>query len=317
MLRASKSCVLLLLVYRALIGMFRPHRQQATISASYQYDMMISYCWAEKKICKALFERLKTNGYRVWFDEQNMHGNSVSAMADAIESSFCIIVCMSESYEKSNACHSEADYARVYGTPIVPIVVQSKYKARRWLGFIIGSDIYVDFTKHEFEKAYGLLDDEFKAKVLRKPTLQNASETDSALKISGDKRIPSVVDAMKKPDGENVQVLSDFEAKKVEEWASIDVISWCQAHNLLTFLHLLRDYDGASLLRLYHLSKTSADEHLYRLLQEDFQQISIDRQAKLTFVEFIRFQSELDRIFEKHQPKPVVDAKSARFCAVL
>ncbi len=48
---------------------------------NYQFDLMISYCWAEKTVCKKIFERFSTKGYRVWFDEQNMHGDSLSAMA--------------------------------------------------------------------------------------------------------------------------------------------------------------------------------------------------------------------------------------------
>jgi hypothetical protein len=65
---------------------------------SYQFDVMLSYCWAEKTVCKKNFECLINKGYLVWFDEQNMHGNSLSAMANAIENTQCIIVCMSENY---------------------------------------------------------------------------------------------------------------------------------------------------------------------------------------------------------------------------
>ena len=128
----------------------------------YQFDLMLSYCWAEKVVCKKIFQRLITKGYRVWFDEENMHGNSITAMANAIENSQYIVICMSENYEKSNACHHEAECAYVCQRQLVPLVVQPRYKARSWLRFIIGAAIYVDFTKHEFDKAFGMLEAEMR-----------------------------------------------------------------------------------------------------------------------------------------------------------
>jgi hypothetical protein len=65
-------------------------------------------------------------------------------------------------YENSNACRHEAEYAYIRQRRIAPIVVQSKYKAKRWLGFVIEASIYVDFTKHEFDKAFGMLEGEVK-----------------------------------------------------------------------------------------------------------------------------------------------------------
>ena len=48
---------------------------------NYEFDIMISYCWAEKTVCKKIFQSLRTGGYRVWFDEEDMHRNTCAAMA--------------------------------------------------------------------------------------------------------------------------------------------------------------------------------------------------------------------------------------------
>ncbi|CAF1308118.1 unnamed protein product, partial [Adineta ricciae] len=106
-------------------------KEKPPVSVNSQYDLMLSYCWTEKTICKKIFQQLISKGFRVWFDEKDMHGRSCSAMAHAIENSQCIVICMSENYENSNACHHEAEYAYVRQCRMVPLVVQSKYKARK------------------------------------------------------------------------------------------------------------------------------------------------------------------------------------------
>ena len=90
-----------------------------------------------------------------------------------------------------------------------------------------------------------------------------------------------------------------YENKPIDEWLSDDVISWCHAHHLRACEQLLKHYDGASLLRLYHLSKSNGDKDTLRMLQDDCERSSSAGQLKLTLTEFIRFQSELDKRIEK------------------
>ena len=80
-------------------------------------------------------------------------------------------------WEKSNTCHHEAECAYVCQRQLVPLVVQPRYKARIWLRFIIGAAISVDFTKHEFDKAFGMLEVEMRAtdKVTESSTTRSAA----------------------------------------------------------------------------------------------------------------------------------------------
>ena len=261
--------------------------------------MMISYCWAEKALCKKIFDNLHTGGYRVWFDEINMHGNTVSTMATAIKSSQSIIICMSENYEKSNACHHEADFAYVQQRRIIPLVVQSKYKPREWLAFIIGSSLYVDFIKYEFNQAYGMLEKEIK--MLSKP-LTSTSDSNKPIK---------------QDDTPKRQVTNTHENKRVDEWTSDDVFSWCHSHNLSTFVQLLEHYDGLSLLQLHNMSKSRTDEEIFRLLQDDYEQIRQKTSAKLTFTEYVRFQTVLNQRLTKDLPQhQTLPAKKTRICSI-
>ena len=165
-----------------------------------------------------------------------------------------MIICMSENYEKSNACHHEADYAFVLQRRIIPLVVQSKYKARHWLGFIIASSLYVDFTKYEFDRAYGTLEKEIKAtvkSVQQKVTVTTTDQIESRKTVEIKKDSPPPVCS-----NEKKHVSTAHEIQRIDLWTSDDVISWCDAHHLLTFAQLLEHYDGLSLLRLHDMIKS-------------------------------------------------------------
>ncbi|CAF2118947.1 unnamed protein product, partial [Rotaria magnacalcarata] len=51
------------------------------------FDIVISYSHKEKVACKQIYDELIEAGYRVWIDFDQMHGNVMDAMAQAIEQS--------------------------------------------------------------------------------------------------------------------------------------------------------------------------------------------------------------------------------------
>ena len=74
-------------------------------------------------------------------------------MAQAIEKSICVLVCVTEKYKESNFCRLEAEYLTQKNKPFIPILMEKGYRAAGWLGIILGSKIFVDFTKLEFSNA--------------------------------------------------------------------------------------------------------------------------------------------------------------------
>ena len=74
-------------------------------------------------------------------------------MAQAIEKSICVLVCVAEKYKESNFCRLEAEYLTQKNKPFIPILMEKGYRADGWLGIILGSKIFVDFTKLEFTNA--------------------------------------------------------------------------------------------------------------------------------------------------------------------
>jgi hypothetical protein len=94
--------------------------------------IMISYNSGSRATCLKIKKELETQGHRVWIDVESIHGSSLESMASAIENSWCVLMCMTESYKQSTNCRAEAEYAFQLNKPIVPLLLQEKYKADGW-----------------------------------------------------------------------------------------------------------------------------------------------------------------------------------------
>ena len=46
-----------------------------------QYDLMISYSWADMELVHRIFHHLRDKlGYKIWLDQEQMHGSTIEAM---------------------------------------------------------------------------------------------------------------------------------------------------------------------------------------------------------------------------------------------
>ncbi|CAF1178736.1 unnamed protein product, partial [Didymodactylos carnosus] len=108
------------------------------------FDLIISYCYIDKQICHKIYNRLMaTNSYRIWINKDN---NSSGLQLQAINNSKMVLVCMSSKYRESQTCMTEIEYANKQKRPIIPLLVESKYKPKGWLNVMIGSQGNIDFT---------------------------------------------------------------------------------------------------------------------------------------------------------------------------
>ena len=133
-----------------------------SVASDFQYDIMISYAHKDKEICHRIHKALVANQFRVWIDLERMNGIIMQAIADAIEQSRCVMICMSDSYSISPYCQSEAQYAFEKRRVLVPNRVQSGFKPQGWLAFTISGRMYVDFIKMDFDAAYAQLVSQFR-----------------------------------------------------------------------------------------------------------------------------------------------------------
>ncbi|KAJ8311375.1 hypothetical protein KUTeg_010730 [Tegillarca granosa] len=88
-----------------------------------------------------------------------MGGSTLDAMAKAVENSSVVIIGMSEKYKQSPNCRLEAEYAIKLQKNYIPLMLQKKYRPDGWLGIILGTKLYFDFSgKYQFQKPWeGLL----------------------------------------------------------------------------------------------------------------------------------------------------------------
>jgi hypothetical protein len=258
----------------------RQDRAISEISEEKTFDIMISYSHKDETICKQIYENLIKEGYQVWIDFDQMHGNVMDAMAQAIERSHIIIICMSEEYRKSNYCRAEAHYAFQRQLKIVPILLQEHYQPDGWLLFLIGQLIYVDFIKYEFSRAMDMLMKELRAEDFSDITttpLRSRIGTYSVLCNIQTSVIPSVPLVL---------------PKNIKDWSKTNVHDWLIEHKLLQMSQILGNSDGRSLIYLNNFIKNGDTKEILKLFQEE----SIRRtNESLSLVELSHLESLIDQ----------------------
>lgn len=101
-------------------------------------QIMISYNSKSREVCLNIKSELEKIGFRVWIDIESIYGSSLESMANAIDGSFCVLMCVTEKYKESNYCRLEAEYLLQQKKPFIPIFLQPGYKPNGWLGLLIG-----------------------------------------------------------------------------------------------------------------------------------------------------------------------------------
>lgn len=113
-----------------------------------RYQIMVSYSHKDREICKKIAEYLKQY-HEIWIDYDCMRNRVRDAMAEAVESSKIVIICLSDSYTNSSACRAEAEYAFGSNRDVIPIYVQQNFRIRKgWLAMMINGLNYLDYHKN-------------------------------------------------------------------------------------------------------------------------------------------------------------------------
>jgi hypothetical protein len=247
-----------------------------------RFDVMISYSHKDKQICKQVYDELIRAGYRVWIDFDQMHGNVMDAMAQAIEQSHAIIICMSEDYQRSNFCRAEAQYAFQRKLKMVPILLQEHYKPNGWLSFLVSQLLYVDFTKYEFPKAIETLFKELKLTHLHDnasiaPVQPKKNHSDQSINSTSPAQLPSEPAVF---------------PENIRDWTSSHVHRWLSENNLTQMARILSDVDGPGLIYLSEYIMNGEPQQILLLLQQDSYKRANEA---LSLVEVARFRSLLER----------------------
>ncbi|CAF1620348.1 unnamed protein product [Adineta ricciae] len=238
---------------------------------SYKYDIMISYSHRDQHICHRIHEQLTLDGFRVWFDRDCLRGSTMMGMADAIENSECVLICMSNSYKQSVYCQSEAHYAFERGCQLIPILVESNYKPDGWLGIIVSGKIYVDFVRTPFQSAYGRLKSEINEQSHRQQLEISNQFSESSHSVTH-----SIIDL----------------PTCITQWTHEHVKSFFQQIKLEhSILHLCTYMDGHRLLHLYEMCLLNR-ESMYQSLKFELNEryrIFLSVTDYISFLDEIKF----------------------------
>jgi hypothetical protein len=234
----------------------------------------------------------------------------MSAMAEAVENSEFIIMCMSPSYKQSTYCQAEAEYAFNCKRRIVPLLLKADYRADGWLGFLLGVRIYVDFGRYEFTVACDNLMKEIQLQRKRPlPSKVGTAVTSHDIPVVKAEDPPpvEVKPAVKKYTSRIADtylkrvITTDFEQKSREEWTESDVLDFLGHHQLHEFMPLCEKMDGQALI---HLAKMCIDgsHQTYDLLNRE---LKANFDVKMPISTYTRFVSIMETM-SKEESVPCV-----------
>ena len=139
--------------------------------SDYKINFFFSHDWGldninHIKVCN-IVKKLKIKGYTSWLDEENMRGNIDAAMADGIDNSQAIIICITKNYcnkinntsrnmNKRDNCLKEWTYANARNKLLIPIIMEkTMLNINNWppgiVSMYLGSVFYIDFTNDEID----------------------------------------------------------------------------------------------------------------------------------------------------------------------
>nr|KAG5709942.1 hypothetical protein BaRGS_029984 [Batillaria attramentaria] len=119
---------------------------EAVPDISTKGHIMISYSWDDQKTVLKVRDALEARNYKVWVDVDDMSGNIMDAMAEAIEDAEAVLMCVSPGFKDSTNCRTEVEYAHELQKPLIPLLMEPGYRARGWLGMMMGKKLYFDFS---------------------------------------------------------------------------------------------------------------------------------------------------------------------------
>ena len=242
----------------------------------------------------------------------------MSAMADAVENSEFVIMCMSDSYKQSAYCQAEAEYAFKCRRRLLPLVMRQGYKPDGWLGFMMGSRIYVDFGRFDFETAC--------EKLMNEITLQRTQQVPSilinTLPTHGSMETPSekvrsegrttktLAERNQRRSETNKDMLKavlkvgkvrlDFCGKPIHQWTDNDVSDFLRFQRLNSLVPLCESMNGRALLQLYKMC-IGRSLRAYSVLKEE---LKSGHGVKLSISDYSRFLSTIEEVLSSSFLKP-------------
>ena len=234
--------------------------------------VMISYQWDDQAVLREVKNKLKSSGYRVWMDLEQMGGSTLESMAKAVENAAVVLVCVSERYKDSQNCRSEAEYAYQQKKETIPLMMQRNYKPNGWLGMLLGTKLWINFqSKHVIDSGVRRLIKELGGRG------KDVDTTDGP----GEALIrPSEAGVVAAPPPPSVTNVSSWTNQDVKKWLTeIGLEHVCKED--------ISEFNGQRLIDLQEL-RGECPEYFYKCLEHT---INLKNMFHL-----LKFKKELDKL---------------------
>lgn len=209
-------------------------------------------------------------------------------MAEAVEKSEFVLLCVSDSYKRSVYCQAEAEYAFRCKKHLLPCIVRQGYRADGWLGLVIGSRIYVEFGRLEFPQACEL--------IVKEITLQRENQLITNQSM-GKEKLLEKFEKSKLPNEywHRNTTTAIYRSVSIEQWTRKDVLDYLYDLRLYHLMPICELMNGSGLMKLFRLSQKKPNR-FYGQLNEELNK-RFDG-LNLPMGIFTQFLSEMDRFLQ-------------------
>ena len=268
-----------------------------------QIHVMVSYCHADKDICRQIVEALqKDNHLHVWVDFIYCHSEDLwEEIAEAIEKADVILFLMSKDYQDSKSCRQEVMYSKdSLKKRFIPIYTKKDFVATGWLGVRIVGPQYIRFGKKSFDETAKELikliasdKKEEPSKETKPPPLQQQQQPPVSVPI------PSEENDSNEVKDEPTRTIEPPN-KPIREWTKKDINSWFQSNQIQRELADLCDFQCGTDLLLYRQCLQPNWQIEYNDMRKRYEQ---KYETELYRAQFVRFVGAIDRLQPSSVPR--------------
>jgi hypothetical protein len=173
------------------------------IDETNKQHIMFSYSWKQKGRVRHIYDLLEEQYPNVpkWIDINQMQGNIIEAMGDAVENSFIIIIFLSKDYKNSKNCKTESELIIGKQKKYILVLIDDEYpfleneENDNWLSKMFKNQFYIDLRDMEQENlnklkelihkniiSYYKIDDTINKKSLKRPSFSSNSTSIPSLR---------------------------------------------------------------------------------------------------------------------------------------
>jgi hypothetical protein len=193
-----------------------------------------------------------------------------------LSDSLYVLLCISEDSKHDCSCQAAIQQALLECKKLILCIVQKSYRIDDWFSKL---HIQEKNPLNIIESGVEKLSSEIRKDLHQLPATTKKTRIITPSETTFTLSPPPVVSPV-------------IPKKKIQTWTNREVLEWCVTNKLSPFTKILTHYDGRNLLSLAHLSRMSTPHTIINQLRNDCRKQGL----RLSFVEFVRFQTALDEL---------------------